>query len=504
MTTTSPQNAATSTATGAATTPGALEFPPDFRWGAATAAYQIEGAAAEDGRRPSIWDTFSRVPGAVIGADNGDVACDHYHRMPEDVALMRRLHLGSYRLSTSWARVCPDAGPINPAGVDFYQRLVDELLGHDIRPWLTLFHWDLPQTLEDAGGWTNRDTAYRFAEYALALHDAIGDRVPTWTTLNEPWCSAFLGYTGGNHAPGRQEGVAGLVAAHHLMLGHGLVVDELRRRASTAELGITLNLTVADPADPTDPLDVDAARRIDALHNRVFLDPILRGSYPADLLDDTHALHWQGAPWYDVVAPGDLDLISRPLDVLGVNYYKGDCVSGRPLAHPVDDGIEHPPRPISTPYVGCEDVTFPSRGLPRTDSGWEIQPEGLTRLLTRLDDDYDVPPMVITENGAAFQDAPGPDGSVSDPDRIAYLDAHLRAVHTAMEAGVDVRGYFQWSLFDNYEWAYGYTKRFGMVYVDYDTQLRTPKASAYWYAQVAEHHVLPATESSTARDSEDQ
>jgi beta-glucosidase len=411
--------------------------------------------------------------------------------MPQDVALMRSLGLNAYRFSTSWARVRPDGGAVNPAGVDFYRRLVDELLGNGLRPWLTLYHWDLPQALEDAGGWTNRDTAYRFADYALSLYDAIGDRVPTWTTLNEPWCSAFLGYTGGQHAPGRQEGVAGLVAAHHLMLAHGLVIDELRRRGTTADLGITLNLTVADPHDPDDDLDRDAARRVDALQNRVFLDPILRGAYPQDLLDDTAGLPWRGRPWQDVVADGDLDLISRPLDLLGVNYYRGDNASGRPLAVPVDDGIEHPTRPVVTPFVGCEDITFPSRGLPRTDSGWEIQPEGLTRLLLRLDHDYDVPPIFITENGAAFRDAPIDDGSVPDPDRIAFLDAHLRATHAAMDAGVDVRGFFQWSLLDNYEWAYGYTKRFGMVYVDYATQRRTPKASAHWYADVAASGQLP-------------
>ncbi len=473
-------------------TPGAsVEFPPDFWWGAATAAYQIEGAAAVDGRGPSIWDTFARVPGAVLGGDTGDVACDHYHRMPQDVALMRSLGLGAYRFSASWARVRPDGGPVNPAGVDFYRRLVDELLDNGLRPWLTLYHWDLPQALEDAGGWTNRDTAYRFVDYALALYDAIGDRVPTWTTLNEPWCSAFLGYTGGQHAPGRQEGVAGLVAAHHLMLAHGLVLDELRRSGTAADLGITLNLTVADPHDPDDELDRDAARRVDALQNRVFLDPILRGAYPADLLADTAGLPWRGRPWADVVADGDLELISRPLDLLGVNYYRGDNASGRPLATPVDDGVAHPARPVVTPWVGCEDVTFPSRGLPRTDSGWEIQPEGLTRLLLRLDQDYEVPPIFITENGAAFRDAPADDGTVPDPDRIAFMDAHLRATHAAMEAGVDVRGFFQWSLLDNYEWAYGYTKRFGMIYVDYTTQRRTPKASAHWYADVAASGQLP-------------
>lgn len=469
----------------------AVEFPADFRWGAATAAYQIEGAADLDGRRPCIWDTFATLPGAVLAGDNGDVACDHYHRMPQDVALMKRLHLDSYRFSTSWARVRPDAGPLNPAGVDFYQRLVDELLGHDIRPWLTLYHWDLPQTLEDAGGWTNRDTAYRFADYALSLYDALGDRVPTWTTMNEPWCSAFLGYTSGRHAPGRQEGVAGLVAAHHLLLGHGLVVDELRRRDTSLDLGITLNLTVADPFRARDDADRDAARRIDGLQNRVFLDPLLRGSYPADVVADTASMPWLGRPWQEVVADGDLDLIATPLDLLGVNYYRGDCVSGRPLEKPEDDGVTHPTRPAGSPFPGSEHVTFPSRGLPRTDIGWEIQPEGLTRLLVRLHSDYKVPPIYITENGAAFHDVPLPDGTVHDPERLAYLDAHLRAIRVAMDAGVDVRGYFQWSLLDNYEWGYGYAQRFGMVHVDYATQQRTPKASAYWFADVARSGVVP-------------
>jgi beta-glucosidase len=468
-----------------AATSGAVEFPADFAWGAATAAYQIEGAAAEDGRTPSVWDTFARVPGAVVNGDTGDEACDHYHRMPQDVALMRDLNLNAYRFSVAWPRVRPDAGPVNRAGLAFYERLVDELLEHGIRPWVTLYHWDLPQTLEDAGGWTNRDTSYRFAEYALAVHDAIGDRAPTWTTLNEPWCSAFLGYTGGQHAPGRQEGVAGLVAAHHLMLGHGLVVDELRRRGTTADLGITLNMTVADPWDPTDELDRDAARRIDALHNRVFLDPILRGSYPVDLLADTEDMLWQGLPWQSVVQPGDLEVISTPIDVLGVNYYKGDAVSGRPHAAVTGFDGDHAERPTSTPFVGCEDVTFPSRGLPVTDMGWEVQPEGLARLLKRLHDDYAAPVMYVTENGAAYADTVAPDGTVHDPERLAYVDSHLRAVHAAMQEGVDVRGFFQWSLLDNYEWAYGYDKRFGIVHVDYDTQVRTPKSSALFYAEVA-------------------
>ena len=467
-----------------------LAFPAGFLWGAATAAYQIEGAVAEDGRTPSIWDTFCRVPGAVVGGDTGDVACDHYHRMPEDVAMMRDLGLASYRFSVAWSRVRPGGGGVNQRGLDFYRRLVDELNDAGVRPWLTLYHWDLPQALEDAGGWTNRDTAYRFAEYAATLHDAIGDRVPVWTTLNEPWCSAFLGYTGGQHAPGRQEGVAGLVAAHHLLLGHGLVVDELRRRGVANELGVTLNFTVADPHDPSDELDRDAARRVDGLHNRVFLDPLFRGDYPADVLADTGDLLWQGEPWTSVIRDGDLSLIGSPLDVLGVNYYKGDSVSGRP--HPEVTGADgaHPTRLTRTPFVGCEDITFPSRGLPVTDMGWEVQPEGLTRLLTRLSTDYQVPPMYLTENGAAYVDVPGPDGRVHDPERIAYLADHLRAVHTAIEQGADVRGYFYWSLLDNFEWAYGYAKRFGIVYVDYDSLERIPKDSARRLAGVAARNAL--------------
>jgi beta-glucosidase len=467
-----------------------LAFPAGFLWGAATASYQIEGAVAEDGRTPSIWDTFSRVPGAVVGGDTGDVACDHYHRVPEDVALMRELGLASYRFSVAWPRVRPDGGAVDQRGLDFYRRLVDELNDAGIAPWLTLYHWDLPQALEDAGGWTNRDTAYRFAEYAATVHDAIGDRVPVWTTLNEPWCSAFLGYTGGQHAPGRQEGVAGLVAAHHLLLGHGLVVDELRRSGASNQLGITLNFTVADPYDPDDELDRDAARRIDGLHNRVFLDPVFRGAYPEDLLADTAGLQWQGEPWTAVVRDGDLDLVSTPLDVLGVNYYKGDAVSGRPHDAVTGVGGVHPPRPTRTPFVGCEDVTFPSRGLPVTDMGWEVQPEGLTRLLVRLAEDYDVPPMYLTENGAAYVDVLDGDGQVHDPERIAYLADHLRAVHTAIDRGADVRGYFYWSLLDNFEWAYGYGKRFGIVHVDYDTLVRTPKESAGWYAGVVARNAL--------------
>ncbi len=464
-----------------------VSFPEGFVLGAATAAYQIEGATSADGRTDSIWDAFCRVPGAVLGGDDGAVADDHYHRYRDDVALMKRLNLDSYRFSVAWPRVRPDGGPVNSRGLDFYSRLVDELLEAGVSPWLTLYHWDLPQALEEKGGWAERDTAYRFAEYALSVHDVLGDRVPVWTTLNEPWCSAFLGYAGGQHAPGRRDPQAALRAVHHLLLGHGLAVTELRRRDPELSLGITLNLTHPEAADPADPADHDAARRIDGVHNRIFLDPLLEGRYPADVLDDTAEVDW-----YDVVREGDLETISAPLDVLGVNYYHGDAVSGRPHDDVVGTGQVYPERPTGSPFVGSEHVTFPSRHLPVTDMGWEVQPWGLRDLLVRLDKDYRLPPVHITENGAAYADTLSPEGKVDDPERIAYIDSHLRAVREAMDAGVDVRGYFVWSLFDNFEWAFGYAKRFGIVYVDYATQERIPKASATWYAEVASTRRLGA------------
>lgn len=464
-------------------------FPEGFLFGAATAAYQIEGSTEADGRTDSIWDTFCRIPGAVLGGDDGSVADDHYRRYRDDVALMKQLNLDAYRFSVAWPRVRPDGGQVNPGGVDFYSRLVDELLDAGIKPWLTLYHWDLPQVLEDRGGWAERDTAHRFVEYALSVHDALGDRVQTWTTLNEPWCSAFLGYAGGQHAPGRREPAAALTAAHHLLLGHGLVVEELRRRDPDLSLGITLNLTHAEPADPTVEGDHDAARRIDGVHNRIFLDPLLEGRYPADVLADTAQLDWYDA----AVRDGDLETISAPIDVLGVNYYHGAAVSARPHVDVVGAGQVYPERPTGSPFVGSEHVTFPSRGLPVTDMGWEVQPWGLRDLLLRLHRDYRLPPVQITENGAACADTIGPDGSVQDDERIAYVDQHLRAVREALDAGVDVRGYFVWSLLDNFEWAYGYAKRFGLVYVDYATQQRIPKASAGWYADVAAHRRVPGS-----------
>ena len=468
-------------------TDAARTFPADFLFGAATAAYQIEGAAHEDGRTDSIWDAFARVPGAVVNAENGDVACDHYHRYEEDVAMMADLGLQTYRFSTSWSRVRPDGGPVNAKGLDFYSRLVDQLLEKSIKPWLTLYHWDLPQTLEDKGGWTNRDTAYRFAEYAASVHDALGDRVDSWTTLNEPWCSSFLSYIGGEHAPGRQDPAAGLAAAHHLLLGHGLTVQELRSRDASLDLGITLNLTVADPVNPDDPADINAARVIDGQFNRFFLDPLFRGSYPEDVLADVAGLGFDG-----VVQPGDLEIISTPFDVLGVNYYHGESVSGHP--GPIEERNAAPSeRPKRSPFPAADGVHWHPRDLPVTAMDWEVQPEGLTRLLKRVHTDYTAPSgtgIFVTENGAAYNDEVSEDGAVHDTDRVEFLHDHLAAILDAIDDGVPVGGYFYWSLMDNFEWAWGYQKRFGIVRVDYDTQVRTLKDSALQYGSIIRNRQL--------------
>jgi len=456
-----------------------VTFPPGFLWGAATAAYQIEGAAREGGRGDSIWDVFSRVPGAVADGHNGDVACDHYHRAAQDIALMQDLNLAAYRFSVSWARCMPDGVTPNPEGIAFYSDLVDRLLAAGITPWITLYHWDLPQALEDKGGWAARETAERFAEFAAIMHEALGDRVRFWTTLNEPWVSAFLGYAAGLHAPGRKDPSAALAAVHHLLLGHGLAVRELRSRDAAATVGITLNLTVADPADPDRELDRDAARRADGQSNRLFLDPLFRGEYPADVLADVAHLGMA-----DVVRPGDLELISAPLDVLGVNYYHGSAFTSEP-------GLDPDP---SSPMVAADGVHTVFRGLPVTGMGWEVQPDGLRRLLVRLQREYTGPagiPIYITENGAAYDDEPDAEGFVNDEDRRSFFEQHLRALHAAITEGVDVRGYFAWSLLDNFEWAFGYHQRFGLVRVEYDTQRRIPKASGLWYARVAASNALP-------------
>jgi beta-glucosidase len=441
-------------------------LPPSFRWGVATSAYQIEGAVDEDGRTRSIWDTFCEVPDAIAKGDTGEAACDHYHRMPQDVALIRDLGVDLYRFSVAWPRVQPRGrGPANPAGLAFYDRLVDELLANGIEPWVTLYHWDLPQELEDAGGWPNRDTAYRFADYSMIVFEALQDRVKTWTTLNEPWCSAMLGYAYGAHAPGRRDFGASMSAVHHLLLGHGLATQRMREAGNGGhEFGITLNMGVATPETDSEA-DLAAARRADGLGCRIYLDPLVHGVYPEDVVAD---LGTQGIEL--PVQEGDLAVISTPIDVLGVNYYFSQTFSG------VDeDGNTTGPdgRPVQR--------VIPT-GRPITAMGWEIVPEGFTELLVRLHNDYRLP-MVITENGSAFDDEPDETGFVQDDERIAYFNSHIGAVALARQQGADIRGYFAWSLMDNFEWAYGYDKRFGIVRVDYDTQERIPKASARWYTE---------------------
>lgn len=454
----------------------ALEFPTDFRWGGSTAAYQIEGAAAEAGRGPSIWDSFARTPGNVVGGDTGEVACDHYHRYPEDVKLMAELGLTAYRFSVSWPRVQPDgSGLANPAGLDFYQRLVDELLGYGIEPWLTLYHWDLPQPLEDAGGWPVRDTAARFADYAALVHGALGDRVNRWITLNEPWCSSFLGYGSGVHAPGRRDGASAVRAAHHLLLGHGLAVQALQAAQPGVEVGLAPNLYAVSPASDR-PGDRDAARRIDGLANRFFLDPLLRGSYPSDVLADLAT-----AKVTDLghIRDGDLATIAQPGTFLAFNYYSRYVVAAGSR------------REFPSPWPGSEQVRFVGRGgVPVTAMGWEIDAAGLAETVLRLHREYPPLPLYLTETGAAFEDTMGPDGQVEDPDRIAFLDAYLRACHRAIAEGAPLAGFFIWSVLDNFEWAQGFSKRFGIVHVDYPTQRRTPKASAAWYAQVISRNGL--------------
>jgi len=457
----------TSTESGGAARPAGLKFPDGFVWGAATAAYQIEGGVSEDGRGPSIWDTFSRTPGRVFAGHTGDVACDHYHRYVDDVAMMAGLGLASYRYSISWPRIQPDGtGPVNTRGLDFYDRLTDELIGKGIDPVITLYHWDLPQTLETRGGWTVRETAEAFAEYAQIVYARLGDRVKTWTTLNEPWCSAYLGYGSGRHAPGVTDPASVFKAVHHLLLGHGLAASALRT-AGAQSVGITLNPSSVLPLDADNAADREAARIVDGLHNRIFLDPIVKGAYPADMLE-----HMSRFTDLEFIKDGDPALINAPIDVLGVNFYQPAYVSAKPG------------QPASPENPGTDGIAFRAPVGPVTDMNWQIEPAGLTRLLERLHGDYGVP-MLITENGAAYPDGPsGETGEVHDTNRIEYLDGHLRACHDAISRGVDLRGYFVWSLMDNFEWAEGYAKRFGIVHVDYKTQTRVPKDSARWYSEV--------------------
>ncbi|WP_046470602.1 GH1 family beta-glucosidase [Allosalinactinospora lopnorensis] len=466
-------------------------FPADFAWGAATAAFQIEGATRADGRGVSIWDTFSATPGHVIGGGTGEPASDHYRRYTEDVALLKSLGIGNYRFSLAWPRIQPDGtGPGNPAGLDFYDRLVDELLAGGIEPWPTLYHWDLPQPLEDAGGWPARDTALRFADYAETVYGRLGDRVGTWCTVNEPWVIAFLGYASGEHAPGRREPASALAAVHHLLLAHGLAAAAIRDPGvpGAPAVGIALNPQPIRPHSGS-VADLDAARRVDGVRNRIFLDPLYHGRYPDDVQADL-----AGVSDFAFVRDGDLPAIAAPLDFLGVNYYSPASVTG--AAGAVDRELLEPDGADPSPLVGCENVGLLSGAAPRTDQDWEVDASGLTELLVRLAVDYPGTPLYVTENGASYRDEIGDDGAVHDPRRVSYLDQHVRAAHAALAAGAPVKGYFVWSLLDNFEWAYGYRERFGIIYVDYDTQRRIVKDSGRWYGRLASTGAVPPLDGS--------
>jgi len=435
-------------------------FPAGFAWGVATAAYQVEGAVGEDGRGDSVWDTFCRQPGVIRDGQTGDVAADHYHRWPEDIELMAKLGIETYRFSLAWPRIQPaGSGAINAPGLDFYDRLTDALLARGINPMPTLYHWDLPQPLEDAGGWMARDTAYRFADYAVIAAERLADRIPAWITLNEPFIVTAFGYALGVHAPGKALMLDALATAHHQLLGHGLANSALRA-AGVREVAITNNYSPAWAVSGS-PADKAATEAYDALHNRTFTDPVLLGSYPAGL--SAFGVSPDGP---DCVRDGDLAIISAPVDALGVNYYNPTRISAPALP---ESGLPFQFEPIS--------------GYPVTAFGWPVIPAGLTEMLTTLADRYGakLPPVYITENGCSVADQPDEQGEIDDQPRISYLDGHIRAVADAIAAGVDVRGYLVWTLMDNFEWAEGYHQRFGLVHVDFESQRRTPKSSYAWY-----------------------
>lgn len=443
-----------------------LNFPSNFVWGAATSSYQLEGAWDTDGKGESIWDRFAHTPGKIMDGSNGDVACDHYHLYPKDVALMAELGLRAYRFSVAWPRILPEGRKrVNQAGLDFYSRLVDELLAAGIDPYVTLYHWDLPQALQDEGGWPLRSTAEAFVEYADIVSRHLGDRVSHWITHNEPWCVAMLSHQVGEHAPGWQNWPAAIVAGHHVLLSHGWAVPIIRANCTSgAEVGITLNFTPAEPASPS-RADFEATRWYDGYFNRWFIDPLYGRGYPADMVADYQAAgHLPNG--LDFVQPGDLHAIGTLTDFLGVNMYTREILR----AQDATDNL--PPTRFAAP---------PEE---RTEMGWEVHPESLYTLLLRLYAHYQIPKLYITENGASYSDGPDAKGQIHDARRIAYLRDHLAACHRAIQAGVPLEGYFQWSLMDNFEWGKGYTQRFGMVWVDYATQQRIPKNSAHWYKKV--------------------
>ena len=433
--------------------------PAGFVWGAATSSYQIEGAVDEDGRQPSIWDIFSHTDGKVAGGGTGDVACDHYHRWPDDIALMKTLGLDAYRFSIAWPRIVPSGGgPVNPAGLAFYDRLIDGLLDAGITPYPTLYHWDLPQALQDRGGWTARETAEHFAVYSGHVAKALGDRVTEWTTLNEPRCSAWIGHIEGRHAPGISDIRAAVPASYHLLLGHGLAAQAIRAQVPSARVGLVNLLSACEPATGSQA-DLDAMVRYDGHANRWWLDPLYGRGFPEDML----RLYQTGLP----VHTGDLETIATPLDWLGVNYYTPSIIADDP-----DDDLLH------VRETGAPD------GTRRTMLDWEVRAEGLERILVRVTQEYGVPQLYVTENGSAWADNVGPDGQVRDPERIQYLEEHLAACGRAVRRGAPLAGYFAWSLLDNFEWADGYGPRFGLIYVDYATQRRVVKDSGAQYASI--------------------
>ena len=457
---------------------GARRFPEGFLWGAGTSSYQVEGGVDDGGRGRSIWDVFTHAPGHVNGGDTGDTACDSYHRAGEDVALLAQLGVGAYRFSVAWPRVLPAGrGKVNQRGLDYYRSLVEELRRHEIAPVVTVYHWDLPQALEDGGGWGNRETAELLAEYAGVLAAALGDQVGMWITLNEPKQAVHQGYRIGTHAPGHRDPELAAAATHHILLGHGLALQALR-----ASLPATTPIGIALDPHPYQPIGDDAesvADQLDAEHNRIYLDPVLHASYPdrarPELLPPDELIH-----------PGDMELIGAPIDFLGVNYYRphyvrrGDWLDLRAGETPLPD------QPGFVEYVGLE--------RPRTTMGWLVEPEGLHGLLLRLHAESGGLPLYITENGCAADDYVNPEGEVNDSERIEYIHGHLAAALRAIEEGVNLAGYFHWSLLDNFEWAWGYRRRFGLYYVDFGTQRRLPKRSAAFYSRIIRSGELPAPE----------
>lgn len=442
-----------------------FQFPQDFVWGAATASYQIEGAWNADGKGESIWDRFSHTPGKVQDGDTGDIACDHYHHWEEDLGAIKKLGLKAYRFSVAWPRVLPSGrGVISEAGLDFYSKMVDRLLKLEIEPYITLYHWDLPQKLQDEGGWVSRSVVDAFVEYADLVSRALGDRVKNWITFNEPWVSAFVGYEMGHHAPGHTDLHEALAASHHLLLSHGRAVPVIRQNCPEANVGITLNLTPQMPASPSVADRVEATW-VDGYINRFFLDPLVGRGYPQDMVNGF-------GDEMSFVQPADMDVIPVPVDFIGVNYYTRNITRSKKISE-----AENAPRTVI-------------RSDENTEMDWEVYPEGLYKILGRLHFDYDFPAIYITENGAAFNDQVGADGEVDDPARLSYIKRHLEQVHRALEAGIPVKGYFAWSLMDNFEWSFGYSKRFGLIHVDYETQKRTFKSSAKWYQETIRKNAI--------------